>query len=171
MAPDRKLFIAGLQVTFTRHLAAFTILCILPLGVCCCCCCDHVTDLKVLGGLGPLVSLLSPDQAPELQEGAAYVLGTAASNNDNLVGVLIKDYPHLLEQLLQVGGLPQSWARAWPLIRKLGLSMLHCMVLSKSTSWCLVGTNPKVSTWCSVMRVQLVVLWLPYGLTSCVTAY
>lgn len=62
-----------------------------------------ITDLKVLGGLGPLVSLLSADQPDELQEGAAYVLGTAASNNAQLVEVLLKEQPELLEQLLQVG--------------------------------------------------------------------
>eukprot|EP00878_Enallax_costatus_P044755 GHUV01053489.1.p1 GENE.GHUV01053489.1~~GHUV01053489.1.p1 ORF type:complete len:115 (+),score=64.42 GHUV01053489.1:38-346(+) len=64
---------------------------------------DNANDLKVLGGLAPLVSLLSADQPPELQEGAAYVLGTAASNNDKLVDVLLKEHPGLLQQLLQVG--------------------------------------------------------------------
>lgn len=65
--------------------------------------CACTADLKVLGGLGPLVSLLAADQPPELQEGAAYVLGTAASNNDKLVGVLVKEQANLLEELLQVG--------------------------------------------------------------------
>lgn len=63
----------------------------------------HVSaDLKVLGGLEPLVSLLADDQVPSLQAGAAYVLGTAVSSNEKLAGVLVKDYPKLLQQLLQV---------------------------------------------------------------------
>jgi hypothetical protein len=63
----------------------------------------HVcADLKVLGGLEPLVSLLADDQAPSLQAGAAHVLGTAVSNNEKLADVLVKEYPKLLQQLVQV---------------------------------------------------------------------
>lgn len=61
------------------------------------------SDLKVLGGLEPLVGLLADGTDPSLQAGAAYVLGTAASNNEKLAGVLVKDHPHLLQQLLKVG--------------------------------------------------------------------
>ncbi|KAF6264633.1 hypothetical protein COO60DRAFT_1634248 [Scenedesmus sp. NREL 46B-D3] len=46
---------------------------------------DNANDLRVLGGLPPLVALLQLQQHAELQEGAAYVLGTAASNNANLI--------------------------------------------------------------------------------------
>jgi hypothetical protein len=60
------------------------------------------TDLRVLGGLPPLVALLQQAQPPELQEAAAYVLGTAASNNAKLVEVLLQEHPNLLQQLLQV---------------------------------------------------------------------
>jgi hypothetical protein len=57
----------------------------------------------VLGGLPPLVALLQLQQPAELQEGAAYVLGTAASNNAKLVESLLQEHPRLIEQLLQVG--------------------------------------------------------------------
>lgn len=59
-------------------------------------------DLKVLGGLPPLVDLLQQQQQPELQEGAAYVLGTAASNNAKLVEALLQQHPGAMQQLLQV---------------------------------------------------------------------
>jgi hypothetical protein len=60
-------------------------------------------DLRVLGGLPPLVALLQLQQPSELQEGAAYVLGTATSNNAKLVEALLQEHPGLIEQLLQVG--------------------------------------------------------------------
>jgi hypothetical protein len=69
-------------------------------------------DLRVLGGLPPLVALLQPQHLPELQEGAAYVLGTAASNNAKLVEALLQEQPELLQQLLQVGGQQQVWRAA-----------------------------------------------------------
>lgn len=62
-----------------------------------------VTDLRVLGALEPLVTLLGPDHPPELQAGAAHVLGTAASNNEKLAAELVRDHPQLLQLLLQVG--------------------------------------------------------------------
>lgn len=59
-------------------------------------------DLKVLGGLEPLVALLADDRVPSLQAGAAYVLGTAVSNNEKLADVFVKEHPQLLQQLMQV---------------------------------------------------------------------
>jgi hypothetical protein len=56
----------------------------------------------VLGALPPLVSLLGSSQPPELQAGAAYVLGTAVSNNEKLAGDLMSEHPQLLQLLLQV---------------------------------------------------------------------
>jgi hypothetical protein len=50
------------------------------------------------------VSLLADDTAPSLQAGAAYVLGTAVSNNEKLAAVLVQEHPGLLQQLLTVGG-------------------------------------------------------------------
>ncbi|WIA12966.1 hypothetical protein OEZ85_006580 [Tetradesmus obliquus] len=63
---------------------------------------DNANDLKVLGGLPPLVDLLQQQQQPELQEGAAYVLGTAASNNAKLVEALLQQHPGAMQQLLQI---------------------------------------------------------------------
>lgn len=49
------------------------------------------------------MSLLADGTAPSLQAGAAYVLGTAVSNNEKLAAVLVQDHPALLQQLLTVG--------------------------------------------------------------------
>jgi hypothetical protein len=57
--------------------------------------------------LEPLVSLLG-EGAPSLQAGAAYVLGTAASNNEKLASVLVKEHPQLLQQLLKVSRLVEG---------------------------------------------------------------
>lgn len=65
-------------------------------------------DLKVLGGLEPLIKLLEADQQPSLQAGAAYVLGTAASNNAKLAGEVLQEHPKLLQQLLKVS-LGSDW--------------------------------------------------------------
>lgn len=65
-------------------------------------CCSPCTDLKVLGGLLPLVACLAEDQPGELQEGAAFVLGTAASNNAQMTAALLEAAPDVLQQLLQV---------------------------------------------------------------------
>jgi hypothetical protein len=70
--------------------------------------CLSCADLKVLGGLEPLVSLLQDSSAPTLQAGAAYVLGTAVSNNEKLAADVIKQHPLILQQLLKVGG--PCWA-------------------------------------------------------------
>lgn len=59
-------------------------------------------DLKVLGGLQPLFALLQGGEAPSLQAGAAYVLGTAASNNEKLAETMISTHPELLPTLLKV---------------------------------------------------------------------
>lgn len=67
-------------------------------------CAQYCADLKVLGGLEPLVSLLADGAGPSLQAGAAYVLGTAVSNNEKLAAVLVQEHPALLQQLLTVGG-------------------------------------------------------------------
>jgi hypothetical protein len=66
--------------------------------------CLLCADLKVLGGLDPLVTLLQDSSAPSLQAGAAYVLGTAVSNNEKLAADVIKQHPQILQQLLKVGG-------------------------------------------------------------------
>eukprot|EP00775_Hariotina_reticulata_P011348 gene11348-11497_t len=73
---------------------------------------DNANDLKVLGGLKPLVAVLSAGQPPELQEAAAYVLGTAASNNAELVELLLLDHPTLVQQLLQLAGSGHEGAAA-----------------------------------------------------------
>lgn len=71
-------------------------------------------DLRVLGGLHRLAGLLEGQQPAELQEGAAYVLGTAASNNAKLVEALLQDHPDLIQQLLRVRGQrPQTALLDW----------------------------------------------------------
>lgn len=67
-------------------------------------CCPTLLDLRILGGLEPLISLLQDGQPPSLQAGAAHVLGTAVSNNEKLAGVLLEEHPQLLKQLLKVCG-------------------------------------------------------------------
>jgi hypothetical protein len=62
-------------------------------------------DLKTLGGLEPLVRLLQ-EGSPAVQAAAAYVLGTAASNNDKFQGQLLEAHPEVLAHLLQVGRPP-----------------------------------------------------------------
>jgi hypothetical protein len=61
-------------------------------------------DLKTLDGLDPLVALLSEDNSPEVQAAAAYVIGTAGSNNDKFQEQLMGAHPGVLARLLQVGG-------------------------------------------------------------------
>ncbi len=59
-------------------------------------------DLKTLGGLDPLVALLSGDDGPEVQAAAAYVVGTAGSNNHVFQEHLMAAHPGVLAHLLQV---------------------------------------------------------------------
>ena len=73
---------------------------------------------------------LLEEGAPSLQAGAAYVLGTAASNNEKLTSVLVKEHPQLLQQLLKVSMLfgwrvhcSVSCADAW-----VGISRVSCHV-------------------------------------------
>ena len=59
-------------------------------------------DLKPLAGIAPLVALLAHGTA-DVQEGAAYVLGTAAANNEKFQGNLFAEHPGVVKQLLEVG--------------------------------------------------------------------
>lgn len=62
---------------------------------------DNANDLPVLGGLPPLLdALASPD--PGLAEGAAAVLGTAASNNAAFQQKLLAADPGVVEHLLKL---------------------------------------------------------------------
>jgi hypothetical protein len=56
-------------------------------------------DLRVLGGLGPLVAALTD---VELRSQAAQVLGVAASNNAKFQADLIEEQPDVFVLLLQV---------------------------------------------------------------------
>lgn len=60
------------------------------------------------------MSLLSDGAGPSLQAGAAYMLGTAVSNNEKLAAVLVQEHPALLQQLLTVGGRTHVCARRLP---------------------------------------------------------
>jgi hypothetical protein len=63
--------------------------------------CSPAADLPVLGGLPPLLDALAcPD--PALAEGAAAVLGTAASNNIAFQQQLLAADPGIVEKLLKV---------------------------------------------------------------------
>lgn len=55
-----------------------------------------------MGGLAPLVQLLQPEQAAELQARAAFVLGTAAANNAPFQQQLLEQHPETLRLLLQL---------------------------------------------------------------------
>jgi nucleotide exchange factor SIL1 len=61
-------------------------------------------DLQGMGGLAPVVALLGRQHPPALQERAAHVLGTAASNNHRFMGQLLGDHPEALRLLLQLVG-------------------------------------------------------------------
>lgn len=50
------------------------------------------------------MALLSEDNSPEVQAAAAYVIGTAGSNNDKFQEQLMAAHPGVLARLLQVGG-------------------------------------------------------------------
>ena len=62
------------------------------------CCC---ADLHTLHGLQPVVQLLSQDSA-SLQAAAAFVLGTAASNNNKFQEQLMQLHPESISLLMQV---------------------------------------------------------------------
>eukprot|EP00322_Chrysochromulina_rotalis_P010470 CAMPEP_0115849688 /NCGR_PEP_ID=MMETSP0287-20121206/11580_1 /TAXON_ID=412157 /ORGANISM="Chrysochromulina rotalis, Strain UIO044" /LENGTH=473 /DNA_ID=CAMNT_0003303667 /DNA_START=15 /DNA_END=1436 /DNA_ORIENTATION=+ len=61
---------------------------------------DHAHDLMNLGGFEPLVSLLATEQ-PELQAGAAWVIGSAIKNHHELQLHLLA-IPHSLPSLLSL---------------------------------------------------------------------
>lgn len=63
-----------------------------------------LTDLHSLEGLSPVVKLLTED-APALQAAAAYVLGTAASNNNKFQELLMQHHPESINLLMQVGNI------------------------------------------------------------------
>ncbi|GFH27515.1 thioredoxin domain-containing protein [Haematococcus lacustris] len=56
------------------------------------------TDLKVLGGISPLVAALDHTH-PDMRAAAAYALGTAASNNPTFQAVLLQLHPDIFHQL------------------------------------------------------------------------
>ena len=58
-------------------------------------------DLHTLHGLQPVVQLLL-QESPSLQAAAAFVLGTAASNNNKFQEQLMALYPESITCLLQV---------------------------------------------------------------------
>lgn len=58
-------------------------------------------DLHTLHGLQPVVQLLAHD-SPRLQAAAAFVLGTAASNNNKFQEQLMHLHPETITLLLQV---------------------------------------------------------------------
>lgn len=60
-----------------------------------------LADLPGIGGVQILSSLIQPGKDPALQAEAAFVLGTAASNNAKFQAEVAK-VPHLLSHLLQV---------------------------------------------------------------------
>ncbi|KAL3148863.1 hypothetical protein ABBQ32_001736 [Trebouxia sp. C0010 RCD-2024] len=62
---------------------------------------DNANDLHTLRGLHPIVRLLSHD-SPSLQAAAAFVLGTAASNNNKFQEQLMQLHPESISLLLQV---------------------------------------------------------------------
>ena len=59
-------------------------------------------DLHTLKGLSPVVNLLR-QSSPNLQAGAAYVLGTAASNNNKFHDMLMQYHPESIGLLMLVG--------------------------------------------------------------------
>ena len=59
------------------------------------------SDLHTLHGLHPVVRLLA-DGSPSLQAAAAFVLGTAASNNNKFQEQLMHLHPESISLLLQV---------------------------------------------------------------------
>lgn len=71
-------------------------------------------DLHTLQGLQPVVQLLLQDSA-SVQAAAAFVLGTAASNNNKFQEQLMEVYPESVTHLLRVSliyaatGLPISF--------------------------------------------------------------
>jgi hypothetical protein len=58
-------------------------------------------DLKALGGLDPLVEALGATNA-SLRASAAYVLGTAASNNAKFQHTLLAGHPDIFVKLMEV---------------------------------------------------------------------
>lgn len=58
-------------------------------------------DLHTLKGLSPVVSLLA-EESPTIQAAAAYVLGTAASNNNKFQDQLMQTHPETVTLLMQV---------------------------------------------------------------------
>lgn len=58
-------------------------------------------DLHVLGGIAPVVRLLAGD-SPQVVALAAYVLGTAASNNPTFQRHLLAAHADIFESLIQV---------------------------------------------------------------------
>lgn len=62
----------------------------------------NATDLHKMNGLAPVVALLSSQQPPELQAAAAFVLGTASSNNREFQLRLMADHPESLSLLLHL---------------------------------------------------------------------
>ena len=66
---------------------------------------ENPADLKGMGGLDPLVSLL--ERGPhQLQALAASVLGTAAANNEKFQEQLLQSFPNIFTLLVEVRTLP-----------------------------------------------------------------
>ncbi|GAB4817589.1 hypothetical protein N2152v2_004635 [Parachlorella kessleri] len=75
---------------------------------------DNANDLDKLGGVGPMVALLG-SPSPLLRAGAAYVLGTAASNNGPFQQTLMQAHPEVVPALMQLVNTASSgpaWAAA-----------------------------------------------------------
>lgn len=70
---------------------------------------DNANDLHKMGGLAPVVALLAAS-SPTLQAAAAYVLGTAASNNPPFQATLLEQHPQTVAALLQIVHGPNRYA-------------------------------------------------------------
>ena len=87
-----------------------------------------IADLHTLRGLSPVVNLLTHD-SPDIQAAAAYVLGTAASNNNHFHDQLMQIHPASITFLMQVRNKMQQQEQTDMLPRKI---CRGCMILHKS---------------------------------------
>mmetsp|Transcript_20566 Transcript_20566/g.57334 ORF Transcript_20566/g.57334 Transcript_20566/m.57334 type:complete len:309 (+) Transcript_20566:122-1048(+) len=62
---------------------------------------DNANDMKVLGAISPVVDLLKAEEGT-LRAAAAYVVGTAASNNPRFQLDLLEVYPDIFSRLRQL---------------------------------------------------------------------
>ena len=88
------------------------------------------TDLHTLHGLQPVIQHLS-QQSAQVQAAAAYVLGTAASNNNKFQEQLMGLYPDSIKLLLMVSNKPHLWLPASMSVseemqQSVHMRFLHC---------------------------------------------